>query len=721
MASWKDRAQVVTDEPVKKGSWKDRATSIEDKPSSIESAARGGLQGATLGFSDELIGGAEALFKGAFGDDNFNQEDLLANYKKYRDESRSANKAAEEANPGTYLTGDIAGSIAPSLLTGGAAAAGNLGRVALTQSAKQLAKAGAVQGAASGLGLSEEGDLSGLATDTAIGGGVGAAAGAVLPSIGKGLGKVVGATGDYIKDKAPAIVQRGTEAFDLAKKGIKVVGNKAEEALNTDALKLSEDILSNIEKKYKTSSKMVGKSLELSDKGPQNVSSQMRRIESLIDDSKITPDDKKKLLDIFDLYKEEFTKKVGTESGLDTALNKINASSKKAKSAANALGDDISFSPVENIDNEFLQSVKTSNLGSEVIDNNKVIQEGTGLKSAEEKMKQKIAKLQAESAQLGENVTVTPPVFDEESSSLISIVRSTDKNGKDIAKTITQSVPKDAVENIPVMGDKLSANVMQVDIPKDKDLLETYTKFQGMSLQDLMNLKKQFGDVGYSAGDSLSNFAKSKAKETSKLLEEVIESKMTDPKLKNAYKLGNKGMSDVHGASDLFGEVGSGGLTDKNKITFAEKLKSNSQKNSNLIDSLVPLLGSGGTEVAESANELATRKGLSNIMKSEGGILGGMINPRGMSVRGGEALGTVSKSIEPITNISKSIFKADDSVLTAIANKAKSTPGLEGFSRSLEEAVKDSGKRDRILWALSQQPAFKEMFKRELEQSEQQN
>jgi len=151
---------------------------------SIESGLRGSAQGLSFSLADELTGAGEAGTKALLGGDKLS--DLMDNYRKYRDESRAEYKTAEEANPAAYMTGEIGSGIAAGMLTGGAGAVANLGRVGLQQGAKELAKVGLKQGAAAAFGASEadltKGEVGKAALDTAIGGGVGAAAGAILPS-----------------------------------------------------------------------------------------------------------------------------------------------------------------------------------------------------------------------------------------------------------------------------------------------------------------------------------------------------------------------------------------------------------------------------------------------------------------------------------------------------------------------------------------------------------
>ena len=86
----------------------------------LEALARGGAQGLSLGFADEITGALEAGYETVFGKDKL--EDLMENYAKYRDESRKEYEQAEKDQKAAYLTGEFGSGIGAALLTGGAAA-----------------------------------------------------------------------------------------------------------------------------------------------------------------------------------------------------------------------------------------------------------------------------------------------------------------------------------------------------------------------------------------------------------------------------------------------------------------------------------------------------------------------------------------------------------------------------------------------------------------------
>lgn len=165
-------------------------------PTQTDSALRGAVQGASLGFADEAIGAFGAMT--GQGD-----------YEDIRDSQRQQNKTAQEANPKTFLGAEVAGGVAPALaapavkLTTLPNAGPTLG---------QVAKEGAVYGGAVGLGSAEGGALeqAGQAVTGTIFGGFG---GMALQNISK----LVGA--DKAAEATTRVVSRVFESITGRKAG----------------------------------------------------------------------------------------------------------------------------------------------------------------------------------------------------------------------------------------------------------------------------------------------------------------------------------------------------------------------------------------------------------------------------------------------------------------------------------------------------------------------
>jgi hypothetical protein len=164
----------------------------KDKLSKLQSGLAGLKQGASFGWYDEGLAAANtALDKSIdfmlrpFMDEDV--EKFLDNptfkqaYKQERDKIREEFDNLRQANPKTFLAGEVAGGAATSLLPGSAAAkaAGNLAKVV-----KGISGAAGV-GAVSGAGLSEEEEIKEIAKDAAVGGTIGAVFGGTLLGAGK--------------------------------------------------------------------------------------------------------------------------------------------------------------------------------------------------------------------------------------------------------------------------------------------------------------------------------------------------------------------------------------------------------------------------------------------------------------------------------------------------------------------------------------------------------
>lgn len=213
--SWDDTEELAPsmDETEALPSWDD--TTEVPGVSKTESGARGLAQGASMGYADELTGGAEALWEMAKGDPRTFGE----LYRQFRDESRANYKSAEEANPGTYMAGQVGGAVGTSLIPG----------VGLAKGAGLLANAGklAAVGAAEGLGASEadltQGDIAGAAIDTAKGAAIGGGIGLAVPGGAKLAKKGLEAVAESPllarvakMQPGPRLAEKGLEYLDLA-------------------------------------------------------------------------------------------------------------------------------------------------------------------------------------------------------------------------------------------------------------------------------------------------------------------------------------------------------------------------------------------------------------------------------------------------------------------------------------------------------------------------
>jgi hypothetical protein len=228
--SWKDTIRDESEEEVQQAtSWRD---SIRDEVSGAESLARGAGQGATLGWSDELLAGARTMYddvKSVFTGDPanpnapkpirdehgrvINGDQLVGNYDQFLEEERQKNRDAQESNPNLYTTGEVGGSIATAFVPGlniakGASAANVIGKAALG-------------GGLSGAGLSEAHNIQDLAMDTATGTVLGAGTAGLMTAGGRALqSNVAKKLGARISQTAAAPLRKAEE---LGIKGAKKI------------------------------------------------------------------------------------------------------------------------------------------------------------------------------------------------------------------------------------------------------------------------------------------------------------------------------------------------------------------------------------------------------------------------------------------------------------------------------------------------------------------
>ena len=148
--------------------------------SKTESAIRGGAQGLSFGFADEATARLESILKNK-------------PYEEALQETRSAYKQAQEANPITYTGSEIVGGIAPTFIPG-------IGQAVTGAKLGRLATIGAGTGALSGLGYSEGKTAGEVARDVSIGGALGGA----LP--------VVPTAARYALEKTKPILDTGIKA-----------------------------------------------------------------------------------------------------------------------------------------------------------------------------------------------------------------------------------------------------------------------------------------------------------------------------------------------------------------------------------------------------------------------------------------------------------------------------------------------------------------------------
>jgi len=157
----------------------------------------GAAKGTSFGMIDEIMGALAGL-RGTVGGKGFSPE-----YRRVRDAVRADMDNLQQENPGTFLTGNIAGTVVPALMAArlaqGASKLGTMGRGGAI---------GAVEGALHGGGNA---DGRGVARQARVGALIGAVGGIAAPAIVGASGAVKNALQDPVTGVVDSLVGRANQ------------------------------------------------------------------------------------------------------------------------------------------------------------------------------------------------------------------------------------------------------------------------------------------------------------------------------------------------------------------------------------------------------------------------------------------------------------------------------------------------------------------------------
>jgi peptidoglycan hydrolase-like protein with peptidoglycan-binding domain len=221
------------------------SSTFGNTPSQLEAFARGAGEGATFGFSDEILGGLGAAKDVATTDKTIS--DFLDLYRQKRDVQEGERLEAEAAHPGTSVAGNLLGGIAvPGVGALGATAKGVGG----------VMKAGAIGGALAGLGTSDadltKGEFLDAGKDVLSTAAAGALTGGVIHG-GINLGKKgLDAAGKL------DVVQNLVKSLNFGKKGVDLVTQEGREAIEKKLTDNTGEFVGDLEKARKAAGVEVG-------------------------------------------------------------------------------------------------------------------------------------------------------------------------------------------------------------------------------------------------------------------------------------------------------------------------------------------------------------------------------------------------------------------------------------------------------------------------------
>ncbi len=262
---------------------------------------------------------------------------------------------------------------------------------------------------------------------------------------------------------------------------------------------------------------------------------------------------------------------------------------------------------------------------------------------------------------------------------------------------------------------------MQVPIPEDKVITDTVESFRNMNLEELNNVKKELSTF-ISGNKNVSTQSKSILSSIKKELDDSIQKAM-NPQSSDLYKAGNAQMKGVYDAGELLGMVSPDNKFAKDlDIGLKSKLLSSNKPTQETLERGLGYSTNLSPELQQTVKELPMRQELLKDVKGEGSIIGGLINPKGIAIRTGEAIGKAigSKPVETAKEFTKKMVTMPDQQLMDMSAKMANSQNdaVKSLGTTLNKALQDSTKKDRLLWALSQQPAFREAFRSTEQQEE---
>ena len=172
-------------------------------PSMLDSAARGAGQMITAGFQDELVAATQPIMN-RVGDflTGSNVSDTEGTYEERRDEQRMLDQQAQEANPKSYMGGQVVGAL-PAAVAIGASAAGSV---------PALIAGEATLGGAIGLGETKDiTNVGQVAGDVALGATLGGATAGLGAGAAKGVGMAARKASDMLAPMGKGLKKLGNE------------------------------------------------------------------------------------------------------------------------------------------------------------------------------------------------------------------------------------------------------------------------------------------------------------------------------------------------------------------------------------------------------------------------------------------------------------------------------------------------------------------------------
>lgn len=672
---------------------------------------KGGVQGATYGFGDELGAGA-GLLGAKLGGDTRNASDI---YDQFVKEQRAEQADAAENHPIAHFAGELGGG----MLTGGAflTAARSLGLIknateaaaaykAMSAGQKIAAagKAGAVVGGIAGLGGSEANlhkdvglsDIGQAAKDTVVGSGMGVATGMGGSALHQGLGamgqsikRLTRPAGDieYFKDMGSAY-NLGAGNMNPYGASENIVGTQARQKTENKAAKLIEEVDNLVNNK---APKELGKL-----KGDLIAEGQKEGVK--VD---ITPHLEKALEDIKSgLPENTEVERNQKQKLINFVMDRLNGQEQEKPVTANYK----KFIPAESI---------------------------PAIPGAREKLESEAAKAVEQGRQLGQTIkTEIVNNTDEQGNKLLTLVKHVDDGTgpKAVAKTIFD---KPGVPEI--------TNPARVEEGQLNDTIKTRTGGKPISdLADIDQFKQSAQNFAYdenykgagrgNAERIMKNLARGTKESVEAPFEDMPQIREGDfqfrqgmpdtnqgagARLHNPLREANQRLTAINNAQDYLPsltniqQVGSNTQAAGGARNIVKNLTEHLKQASSSLDPSNPIKGELDS-VGSKLKNIATRLDLTKKTNSDKQIGGGVFGTlKGGSLAAANTTGrTVNEIQQGISNASPEWLKQAGSMIAQGATKAHQAVG-EAIQ---EMSTKDQKGRSAMIFALSQNPDYRKIM-----------
>lgn len=241
----------------------DLASSMLPSMETVEDTATGGLQGMTLGFSDEAVAGLKA---GAdvVGNKDKSITDFPELYRQYQRLEQKRIDEAKQRSPYAYLAGEVGGGLLSGLATSGAgltAGAAEAATQGLGRRALQAAGTGSLLGGITGAGTSKgelgsQEQIADVLGSAAMGGALSGGFSAAGDLAGKGAKAVGGKLAQYVEDSP--LLRQMLKSREMGKSGLAI--SEGEGAVNRMAREQTAD-MSGVTKNLMNARKILGQEI----------------------------------------------------------------------------------------------------------------------------------------------------------------------------------------------------------------------------------------------------------------------------------------------------------------------------------------------------------------------------------------------------------------------------------------------------------------------------